>query len=294
MRNNPVKQHTVPKTYLKHFSHNGRNIFVYDKNKKTIEERNIKSVSIIKDFYTVTDTDTQEKMYDMENLLGQDIEPFYNPIIDLIEKKEILYDAHKKAFSFFIAAQLLRSPKIKRQVLEEIEVSFRNGIEGNIFDSKYLNIFKQTFSADDRKISYEEYLENKDNDDIKITIDISDDCYIQYLPHKISNLAEEIESKEWTFLLAPNKRSFITSDNPIFSPKDFSEIPIGRLEGDIFVLTKRLALMMGKNYGYIDVNLKEVKAINQCIHLNSDQFIFSHNKELLCKNIKNVNNKAIV
>ncbi|WP_363321705.1 DUF4238 domain-containing protein [Bacillus glycinifermentans] len=36
MQKNPVRQHTIPKTYLKHFSKDQKTIYLYDKEKYEI------------------------------------------------------------------------------------------------------------------------------------------------------------------------------------------------------------------------------------------------------------------
>ncbi|MEI2361157.1 DUF4238 domain-containing protein [Priestia megaterium] len=299
MKNNPAKQHTVPKTYLKHFSHNSKNIFVYDKNKNIVEERNIKSVSIIKDFYTFVDEETGEKHYDLENLLGESIEPNYNSAIDSILKNGTLENSAKVELAKFMAAQLLRSPKTKKVILDEVKEVYLSGESKRFTDPQHLETLKQSFEMDGTPISKEEFEREMKKENVRVIVDVEDPCYLQQMGNKLVQLIKEMLNKEWTLLLTPAKRSLITSDNPIFNTEDYPNILFGRLKGEIFVLTKQLGVMVSEkreiyNYNYIDLDVKEVRTINRAIQLNSDRWIFSHSRELLCKNIKHVNTKVTV
>lgn len=82
-----------------------------------------------------------------------------------------------------------------------------------------------------------------------------------------------------------DEEEFLTSDNPYISVKDFED-SIGWLKGDIFILSKSLALVIGDLEGWYDLDLKDVKMINVHTVKNSDRFVFSHSKDLLNRFIK--------
>lgn len=279
MNRNPVRQHTIPKTYLKHFSENKDTIYLYDLDKKEIRQQSISSVSIIKDFYTVVDVDEQEKKYDLEHFLADSIEPIYNPTIQYIEDNQLLIN--KEEFSYFIAAQYLRSPRIKKQILNEIYDAVINGKSGEIFKNEDIKIFRNEFILDGNTLALKEFLQQREeNEGISIIAEIDESCYGQYFVKIISKLAKSISEKNWGFLNPPKKRSFITCDNSYIRADAYGG-NIGWINGDIFILSKNLALVIGDIEGWYDINLNDVKLINTHTVHNADRYVFSHSSELL-------------
>lgn len=112
-------------------------------------------------------------------------------------------------------------------------------------------------------------------------VNVAKDCFVQFLPDKIIELAEELSSKSWGYLVAGQKRSFITSDAPVILENEFSD-PSLSLEGGVFPLTPNLALNIGANKeGSRKVSAKEVRKINQLILHHSYRFVLSHDEGFL-------------
>ncbi|MEK4269023.1 MULTISPECIES: DUF4238 domain-containing protein [Bacillus] len=283
MQKNPVRQHTIPKTYLKHFSKDQKTIYLYDKEKYEVREQSIASVSIVKDIYTVVDKENEQKLYDLEHLLADEIEPVYNPTLSFVEENKYVVD--KRQLAYFIAAQYLRSPRVKKQILKEIQNAIITGESGEIFNERDLRIFKSEIIQDNRKkINFKEFVKKRE-EGFSIDTEIDDSCYGQYFVNTISGMSESIAKQNWAFIKPPMKRNFLTSDNPYISVKDFED-SIGWLKGDIFILSKSLALVIGDLEGWYDLDLKDVKMINVHTVKNSDRFVFSHSKDLLNRFIK--------
>ncbi|MEC1406880.1 DUF4238 domain-containing protein [Bacillus halotolerans] len=290
MNRNPVRQHTIPKTYLKHFSENQETIYLYDLNKEEIRQQSIASVSIVKDFYTVVDVDEQEKLYDLEHFLAESIEPIYNPTIQHLEDNQFLIN--KEEFSYFIAAQYLRSPRIKKQILNEIYDAVINGKSGEIFKDEDIKIFRKEFIQDGNTLTLKEFLQQREeNEGISIIAEIDDSCYGQYFVKIISKLAKAISEKNWGFINPPKKRNFITCDNSYIRADAYGG-NIGWINGDIFILSKNLALVIGDIEGWYDINLNDVKLINTHAVLNADRYVFSHSSELLNRFVRKNKNKS--
>ncbi|MFB2347507.1 DUF4238 domain-containing protein [Priestia megaterium] len=263
----------------------GKKIFVYDNKINKIKERNIKTVSIVEDFYTIHQDETNKKMYDLELSFARYFEPAYNPFIEIVEKDFIIKDIHKEYFSYFIAAQYLRTPKMKKQILKEIKVGYSTGVSGEVFDYSDMLSFRKNYCFNNKEITYEEFLEMKNHN--TIIVDLEEDIYVKYIVKKIKPLANEFKNKDWLVLKAPRESSFISSDNPIFSVDNYKEMKLTALQGKLFILTKQLAILIGGNYeGYYDIQLDDLETINYCVSKNSDRIIFSHDKDLLSKNIK--------
>lgn len=281
--NYPVKQHIIPKTYLKHFSSGNKQIWLYQKDSSSFREQQIKNVPIINDFYTMIDKENDDqKLYILEKFLGESIEPLYTPYIKKIERGLILTNLEKKEFSFFIAAQKLRTPKMEKTIINEIENSFRNDISGYWIVASDIKKFKLDIFKDGIKANIEDYKvvvdENKEN----IELNIARDCYLQILPDLILKLAEKISKQKWSYLKIPLKRYVVTSDNPVIFT---TETGLNGNIGGYFPLTKQFVLNFDSYEEKVKtINLNEIKRINHLLVNNSERFVFGHN-EFFLKNI---------
>lgn len=223
-----------------------------------------------------------QKLYTFEKFLGESIEPLYTPYIKKIEKGLILTNLEKKEFSFFIATQKLRTPKMEKVIINEIENSFRNGISGYWIETSDIKKFKLNIFKNEIKAELEDYKlivnENKD----KIELNIARDCYIQILPDLISKLAAKISKQKWSYLKIPLKRFVITSDNPVIFT---TETILSESIGGYFPLTKKFVLNFDSYEEKVKtINLNEIKQINRLLAVSSERFVFAHN-EFFLKNI---------
>lgn len=113
MSQNPVKQHTVPCSYLQGFTHDPSKerealIAVYDVPRDLILPRQkVNQVSIIKDFYTVEDDDGN-KVYEVEEFLWQEVE-WITHIVKQIEEKKQLSEKDASDLAHFIWFQEFRT-----------------------------------------------------------------------------------------------------------------------------------------------------------------------------------------
>ncbi|MGJ9459925.1 DUF4238 domain-containing protein [Oceanobacillus sp. CF4.6] len=283
----PVKQHIVPKTYLKQFTSDDQNIWLFQKDTKHFREQSISKVPIIKDFYTVTDREKGgKKLYDFEYFLANEIEPLYQPYIEQLQQSEMLNELEKKQFAYFVSPQKLRTVSMKDKIINEIERAFRYGEAGEWFDKTSVEQFTQSFYENGKEITYEEFIKKANGKLEEVSLDISKDCFVQFLPEKMIEFAETLASQNWSYLIAPKGRYFITSDNPVILDSEIedSTFPI---EGGVFPLTTQLALNINSPEEKFKVlGAKEVRKINQQIVKHADRFVFSLNESILRSNIK--------
>lgn len=281
--NLPVKQHIIPKTYLKQFTSDDKNIWLDQKDTQHFREQSINKVPIIKDFYTVThhEEDYDEKLYDFEYFLANEIEPLYQPYIEQLQQGKVLNELEKKQFAFFVSSQKLRTVGMKDKILKEIERAFRYGEAGEWFDKTSVEQFTHNFYEDGKEISYKEFLEKLDSNLNEVPLNVSKDCFIQFLPEKIIEFAETLASQNWSYLRAPKGRYFITSDNPVVLDSEIGD-SIFPFEGGVFPLTTQLALNINSPAEkFRIVGAKEIRKVNQQIVKHSDRFVFSHNEGIL-------------
>ncbi|MGP4069747.1 DUF4238 domain-containing protein [Halobacillus sp. B29] len=284
--NLPVKQHIVPQTHLKQFSSGSEKIWLYQKDNKHFREQSIKKVPIVKDFYTVTDEEKDEKLYDLEKFLANQIEPLYPPYIEQLQKREVLNNLMKKQFAYFVSSQKLRTVGMKEKIINEIETAFRKGEAGEWFDKTSIEQFTRNFYIGEEEITYEEFLERADGKLEEVTLDISEDCFVQFIPEKITEFAGKLAEMNWSYLIAPKHRYFITSDNPVILESEIADSNFS-IEGGVFPLTPHLALNIGSSEErFKKIGAKDVRKINEQIVKHSDRFIFSHNERFLKSNIQ--------
>ncbi|MBP1970023.1 hypothetical protein J2Z83_002131 [Virgibacillus natechei] len=285
--NLPIKQHIIPKTYLKQFTSDDKNIWLFQKDTKHFREQSINKVPIIKDFYTVTDEENDgKKLYDFEYFLANDIEPLYQLYIEQLQRGKLLSELEKNHFAFFVSSQKLRSVSMKDKIIKEIERAFKYGEAGEWFDKTSIEQFTQHFYEDGKEITYEEFLEKSEGNLDEIPLDISKDCFVQFLPEKMKDFAETLASQNWSYLRAPKGRCFITSDNPVILDNEIGDSTFP-FKGGIFPLTTQLALNINSlEEKFRVVGAKELRKINQQIIRNFDRFVFSHNEGILRSNIK--------
>lgn len=114
----PIRQHYVPKLYLKRFAIKNNKkyeIYAYDKSKQKLFKTKIENVALENNFYT--DENLSDKYY-LEKYFGKNIEPnmeiFIRKLIKIYSSYNVLNndylmsDELKKEFSYIIIFQLLR------------------------------------------------------------------------------------------------------------------------------------------------------------------------------------------
>ncbi|MGG0334765.1 DUF4238 domain-containing protein [Priestia aryabhattai] len=291
MENNPVKQHTTPKTYLKHFTFNKKCTFVYDRLKKKLQKRNIEKLTVIKDFYTFVDEEGNNR-YDMEKFLGNSVESNYNKFVEFVNNGILLQKVHKEMFSIYIAAQYMRTPKAKSQLYKEIENAYKEGNSGRLFDAEDITMFDKDYTLDGEKITYEEFIKKRDG--MGIYINIKEGVHVKYMAHRLLGIADGFAERKWLILEAPKNAKFITCDNPIVNTNEFEDLKLTALSGDIFIISEHFAVAMGDNWdGYYELDSTDVEYINHSLVLNSDRYFFSSEEKLLRENVKLLSKESI-
>src|SRR5690625_4649787 len=202
--NLPIKQHIIPKTYLKQFTKDEEKIWVYQKDIKHLRVQNINKVSIIKDFYTITDfVNGGRKLYDFEIFLANEIEPIYNPFIELLHQEKVIDETVKHQFAFFVSSQKLRTVSMKKKIIKEIENAYRFEESGEWFDKSSIELFLYNYFENGKEITYDEFVKKSNDNKGEVSVDISKDCYVQFLPDKIIEFANTLNSQSWSYLIAP-------------------------------------------------------------------------------------------
>lgn len=198
----PVKQHILPRVYLKHFSLNedGKSIFVIDRQDKYQKKIAVKNsgdkVFWENNFYN---SNKLVNPSDLEELFGQKIESFYNDLVEEIKKEEIIKEwATKQKLITWIYFSIYRNPQWRSIYSKSIEI--RNWLSRAYPDSSDKNIKLRKDDID--LISRENHLSHFLDKDIANT---NEKLFIDF-----------ISCRRWKILKASTGCHWITSDNPGF------------------------------------------------------------------------------
>ncbi|MBD1224807.1 DUF4238 domain-containing protein [Virgibacillus halodenitrificans] len=284
--NLPVKQHIVPKTYLEQFVSCNDKLWVFQKDTKSVRQQSINKVPIIKDFYTINENKATLEPYAIENFLATELEPLYKKYVKVFNEKRVLDILEKQQFAYVIASQKMRTVGTKKKVLKEIERALLYGESGNWVDKESIKVFAQTYYDNEEEISQKDFISRTKGIMEGVSADITEDCYIQILIDKTKELGELLAVQKWSYLVAPQGRFFLTSDNPVILENEIEDrfFPI---EGLIFPVTPQVLINLNLTEEKIRVaGANEVKKVNQQIINKSDRFVFSNSENLLRGNVR--------
>lgn len=209
--NNPIRQHLVPKLYLKNFAFQKKDqykVYTLDKKTKKIFEANIDDIAVEKHFYTV---DKLENKYFWETCYAEKIEPIMGATIQQVIKKSnlcvlqnhahLLTDDLKSKLAFIMVFQILRGQHTRKYE----ETLFENLAPQILADIK--ERFTATWNeALDKKLEIFQFSE----DLFKLLVmDVSLNW------DRISQYAEVLFMRSWLLYKIIDDTEFITSDEPV-------------------------------------------------------------------------------
>lgn len=127
MSHKKVRQHYVPKAYLRNFSSAKEKIFVFDKNCQKAFPSNITDICAEKFFYDVPPEfrgkNTKPQL--VEVLFSDFIEPFYSQlnlsVIENIENHGCITAEQKEALAYCITMQILRTRKFRDEYIQNAQ-----------------------------------------------------------------------------------------------------------------------------------------------------------------------------
>lgn len=227
--NKTIKQHYVPRFYLKNFANNIKKeyfTYCYDIRQNKCYPANIMNIGEEKYFYKIGDQDFEEDF--------QKIEKLATPIINNLSKykkiKPLLNIENRSRLSIFMTIQFLRTKEMRKSL-----TSFNSKI------SEYLQKFELSEEMDKfNKFLNEEYIKHH---------------HINAINESMNSLAPMFLFKKWILIKNKTEIPFWTSDNPIvrYNPQG----NIG-LESDyihiFFPINPKLCLCLVDPTKYINFN----------------------------------------
>ncbi|MEL7598253.1 MAG: DUF4238 domain-containing protein [Clostridiaceae bacterium] len=272
-KNEPIRQHTVPKVYLRKFS-DKEFLWVYLKELNEYKYLNINYTSVHKDFYTIDFEN--EKDYRIENFFGENIETLYNTLIDKIVNYNFVTNMDKYALALYVSFQYLRTQRI-RKIHDKI-VSQMNIQTIDICDD-ILRVQKR--DTHDSKYYHEKFHSYAFNETLP------KEASLNFMLRNAKDLTDNIKNKDFFFFEAPNELQFVTSDNPCILVQSGMRSIYGRGFGNseiLFPLTCNISLYITGSNNLIlheKIGRDGVREINKATTYEAEKYIYAKDKYFL-------------
>ena len=206
----PIRQHLVPKLYLKNFAIDGKSVYVKQRESGTIFKANIEKIAVEKNFYTVN---SLKDKYEWEKRYATIIEPQFQKIIKKVifngttplmkDRVNIISVEEKKMLSLLIVFQMMRSKKVR-----EYEEKLYQKLGPKIITDtrRKLEIFNR-----------QDILEKLDNYNFDDNLLKSILFELHFDIDSIEKYATILFDKKWLFYCIDlrSKTNFVSSDTPI-------------------------------------------------------------------------------
>lgn len=199
------KQHVVPRTYLKQWRIAHDKSFVYgvdfsNKYKKGVQTFGLND-KVFKRRRYYNDTSFQNP-YLIEDVLGEDIEPIYNRIMDDINRENNPSRSTRSDIMLWLYVSKMRSPSM-RDNFEQLSNFFLKTTER--YKNKNISHNREEEIKDYARASAKNIHLGAFTDE-----DLVSDLLTMFI--------EELNAKHWRILKSTSELEFWTSDNPGFSP----------------------------------------------------------------------------
>ena len=216
--------HYVPQFYLKNWSLDGKQIFVYsllvpDSRIPYWVPKNIKSAAVWNDFYTRNNGESE--IDEFEKWFNSEFESPVQRVLDNLLNGHKLSMDDAKILSRFVAAQHLRTPAHLSGLLERWCTEMPQLIE-NVLRNTFKQLEAGHFIADNQTQLTEEVKLLP----IKVSIDknigqarvdslVGKGMYLFALKHLLTKTLDVMEKHKWSVVHAAEGISFPTSDDPV-------------------------------------------------------------------------------
>ncbi len=197
-------QHYVPKAYLRYFTQDNRQLFVYDKSDRRVFQSSIDNIAAEKRYYDVPGDSAQTFEQALGNLVDSNYPKCAEDILNNIDSGRIVRDWQKENLAFFIALQALRTRRLRNQNIEA------------------LNQLGEAFSHLSRRFEKEYGVKQKPDASLKalLSTDKEKTAKLDQLTSMIDsdsvrNIIGILLNHVWIFGTNKTDRPFYTSDNPV-------------------------------------------------------------------------------
>lgn len=296
----PKKQHYIPQFYLKGFSHDKNNLWMFDKKlvtQKSIMQLTTKSIAFENNFYTYKSIDKTKET--LESMFSQ-MEGVASNVIEKISGGGEINEQEKSDLAVFLSFLWLRVPKSKKRV-NDMTRDLSEQISRKMIMMTPNERIREILSKEGKTISDKEIQEMRefgaDEKRSKFVLDIPQNYWIKNMLQMGMDLTPTLQICDWELCIADKQFAFITSDNPFMLIPSRPIVPFNGLglltpgAKKVVPLTSKVCLVMhepNKNpvIKYSMVNKEYFKKINRFTFNNAHRFVFSSDEGKLNKIIK--------
>lgn len=285
---NTKRHHWVPQFYFKYFaaSKGGKQFYMYQAGSDPLLV-GVADVAVSEEFYTFEENDGNTKTRIFEGIFSEHEDLVANVLNNVIETGRLPDTKEARShIAAFVSMLRVRGPsfmdwlknmdiehiKLFNQTLAEHPDSLREKLEesGTVFSSEEEFEEMRNFMLDPE--NYEIKMEKGEAYYFKQAMELSKELYTVLMVEK-----------SWHLLVAPDKRHFITSDNPVFIQEPHGcppDIAGGFLNGTVLLtISPKLCLAFRriplKNQKIL-LNREDVDNINRSIASSARRQLYSH------------------
>lgn len=265
-----MKQHFVPRIYLKHFSERIQDDYfvdVFDKNLERHFNTNIKMICAEKDLYTLKkDNKVAKDILAIEKMYSNFIEPIYLKSYNILINDTITRITHEQRSEIIIGIfQLyMRNPKLLRKSILHHKSELNNKIAiAKSENKKGITFFEEDFS-------FKEYTEN---DILKFVTEHLTNSFKEHHIIATQKICEYHENIKIEVSKIIDDAEFITSDNPL-ATEDFVT-----KDDNPFLHSKEFLIPLNKKYALrlFHETSKELNVIHRKSIHNGTAELFNDN-----------------
>ena len=293
MKNQAKRHHYIPQFFLKYFSQDEANLWLFDRVKKEYRFQDTRKIASENKFYTYT---VKGKEENLEDLLGM-IEGLAKPILDKIIKKSEITMQEKADFSMFLAVLRVRIPDFKKWTEEGGEKMYKKYNKIVFSNRQHVeNLIKRSGKKVDKK-EVDELIDFA-TDESKYYVKFPPGYWLGTMLKLSLDVADIFIDSNWDIYHFNRKYALLTSDNPVVlvPPKNYHPfygyglatpgiVKVISLSSNVCLVTKELTRtpeIIHKDWSKKDLS----KWINKITAVNSDRFVFSPEKGKLEKLVK--------
>lgn len=293
MQNHPKRHHYIPQFFLKYFSQDKSNLWVFDRVKKEYRFQDTRKIASENKFYTYT---VKGKEENLENLFGK-IEGLAKPILDKLLIKEEISMQEKADFSMFLAALRVRIPDFKKWTEESGEKMYKKFNKLTFSNREYV---EKMIKKSGKRVSEQEIDELMDfaTDESRYYVKFPPGYWLGTMLRLSLDIADIFIDSNWDLYHFDKKYALLTSDNPVVlvPPKNYDPfygfglatvgtVKVIPLSSNICLVTKELTKT--PEIVHKDSTEKDLSRwFNRIVATNSDRFVFSPEKGKLEKLVK--------
>ena len=291
----PKRHHYLPIFYLEYFCRAGT-FCVFDREVNEFRQQTPKNTALKSHYYSVQDA-KGNKRTEIECLLSQ-IEGHAKEVIENLLVRKTITPEEREELSIFIAFMMNRVPDFEKSI-NKVEEHLIQRVADLMFsdEARVQSIMdkRKRETGEKQTISAKELVEFHKSGQYDIVIHRSESLRLMLsLSLDIANCFRQMD---WGIFHAPNKTSFVTTDNPVVlvPPQNYEHnsfwgvgiITPGAKK--LFPLSQTACLIMydlGDLVAHKDTDTQTVRRINLNVTSHADRFVIGRDEALVRNVVK--------